>query len=192
MKSRKTFLPQTSRIAAMVVCFALLAPCAAISDCSEEEITAVFLLESILLNPPVFDGPDTFEGKFQTEVGEPDRHGWTGVDLSQNTESFWQVDTFNCANLDANTPDNHAWWCGDLFESCDPDDPPEGYGNYWNQWLGWHGAVPDPSEPVTVTVRARLNLDSEPGYDYIHLQYISPEGVREVWALDGFAAYRSL
>jgi hypothetical protein len=171
----------------MVLSFALLAPCAAIADCSEEELTAVFLLEGIYIHPTASGGPDTPEGRFQTEVGEPDRQGSIGADLSRDTESFWQVDTFNCANLDANTPDNHAWWCGAQFESCDPDDPPEGYGNYWNQWLGWHGTVPDPSEPVTVTVRARLNLDSEPGYDYIHLQYISPEGVREVWALDGFA-----
>jgi len=187
MKSRFTFLPLTSCIAAMVVSFAFLTPIAAIAQCSEEEMTAVFLVEGISYYPTVFVGPDTLEGKFQIKVGKPDRQGWNGVELPQNTESFWHVDTFNCANLDANTPDNHAWWCGAQFTSCHPDDPPEGYGNSWFERLGWHGTVPDPSEPVIVTVRARMNLDSEPGYDYIHLQYISPEGVREVWALDGFA-----
>ena len=79
MKPHFAFVPLTSRIAAMVVSFALLAPIAAIADCSEEEITAVFLVEGILFYS------------------------------SQDTASFWHVDTFNCANLDSNTPDNHAW-----------------------------------------------------------------------------------
>jgi hypothetical protein len=187
MKSRFTLLPLTSRIAAMVVCFGLLAPDAAVADCSEDELTAVFILEGISINSKALGGPDTLEGKFKTKVGVPDLQVWNGGDLFRDTESFWNVDTFNCANLDANTPDNHAWWCGAQFAQCDPDDPPEGYGNSWNQRLGWHGTVPDPTEPVTVTVRARMNLDSEPGYDYIRLQYVCPEGVRDVWGLDGFA-----
>ncbi len=187
MKPRFSFFTLTWRIATMVVCLALLAPCAAISDCSEEELTAVFLLEGIDINPMAFGGPDSLEGRFKTKVGEPDLQRWNGIDLSRDIASFWNVDTFNCANLDPDTPDNQAWWCGTQFAECYPDDPLEGYGNSWNQWLGWHGTVPDPGEPVTVTVRARMNLDSEPGYDLIYLQYISPEGAHNVWWLDGFA-----
>ena len=148
-------LPLHTFCFALLVCIALIAPDFVLADCSENEQTAVFILDNIYPMVP--------------EEG-----------------SFWNVDPFNCANLDPNTPDNQAWWCGTMYPPCWPDDPPEGYGNGWNQWLGWRGTVADPDEPVTVTVRARMNLDTEIGYDYIHLQYLSPQGDQNVWSLDGF------
>jgi len=187
MKSNFKLLTNPSPVATMVFCFAVLASCAAIADCSEEEFTAVFILQNIYINPTVPVGPENLEGVFQRGAGEPDRVGLANIDLSRDIESFWQPDTFNCANLDSTTLDNHAWWCGTQFEKCHPDDPSEGFGNGWNQWLDWHATVPDPSEPVTVTVRARINLDIEVVYDFFKLQYIGQEGEFNVWQLDGFA-----
>jgi len=74
----------------------------------------------------VFGGPGSLEGKFETITGEPDQQGWIGVDLTQRTESFWHIATYNCANLDTNQTDNHAWWCGEDIPSCGGDDPDGG------------------------------------------------------------------
>ena len=180
--------PAIITLVAVPLCLVLLVPEPAIADCSEEELTAVFLVEGIYIYPGPSGGPEMFAGKPQIEVGNPDRHGRTSVDLSRDTESYWQVDTFNCANLDSNTSDNHAWWCGAQFTSCGPDDPPEGYGNnWWRQWLGWRSTVANPDEPVTVTVRARMNMDTEPVYDAVRLRCIRPDDVLDVWEFSGFA-----
>lgn len=187
MKSVSTLPAQALRIAVLFVSLAFLAPGFAIADCSEEEQTAVFILDGIHLNSLVTDQPEALAGKNPAKAGKSELQMPAGADLLENTESFWSVANFNCANLDPDTPDNHAWWCGDEFVPCHPSDPAEGYGNAWSQWLGWQGAVPDPEEPISVTVRARMNMDTEPGYDKIHLQCVSPQGVHNLWSDDGFA-----
>lgn len=133
----------------------------------------------------VFGGPGTLEGKFQHADGSPDRQGWEGIDYTIGPDQAWQLATFNAANLDPGTPDNHAWWCGDIFESCDPDDPAEGYGNDWNVALSWSAPVDDPGEPVTVRVTARLNVDLEPGYDFLFLEVMRGGQWEELWYRDG-------
>ncbi len=114
-------------------------------------------------------GPGALSGKFETADGQPDWQGWTSVDLTQDDTVHWSASTFNAANLDTIT-DNHAWWCGDLFPPCAPNDPPEGVGNNWNQLLAWSGSVADTTLGCTIRVRADLNLDLEPSYDFLLLQ----------------------
>jgi len=121
----------------------------------------------------VLGGPGTLSGKFQDAAGQPDWQGWTGVDLTQPTEDHWSVSTFGAANLDTTVADNHAWWCGDVFASCNPDDPPEGVGNNWYEILAWSGTVADPDPDCTVRVRAVVNVDTDPANDFLYLQRLS-------------------
>lgn len=125
-------------------------------------------------------GPGVLSGKFQTEAGLPDRQGWAGVDHTQQTEIFWQVSTFNAAELDTATTDNHAWWCGDYFESCNEDDPTEGYGNNWFQFLDWYGTVPNPGSNVTVRIQAVISYDIEPGEEYLRIQVDNSEYMEDL------------
>ncbi len=132
----------------------------------------------------ILGGPGTLTGKFEDAMGQPDWQGWTSIDLTQPTEHHWSVSTFNAANLDT-IADNHAWWCGDIFEACAPNDPPEGVGNNWYELLTWSGAVPDPASDCTVRVRAILNSDLEPAYDFLYLQVITepyPLNLDEFWS----------
>ena len=115
-------------------------------------------------------------GDFQDENGDPDWEGWIGVDGTAS-ESHWQVDTFNCADLDPQQPENHAWWCGAMFEPCHAEDSAEGYGNNWLDYLDWYGTVPDPAINVVVRVTARLNHDVEPGYDFLSFQHEQATGI---------------
>ncbi|MBU8869693.1 MAG: hypothetical protein KOO60_02350 [Gemmatimonadales bacterium] len=128
-------------------------------------------------------GPGVLSGKFQNEDGLPDRQGWTGIDLNQETEFHWQVSTFNAGDLDPGTADNRAWWCGSYFESCNAEDPAEGYGDYWRQYLDWYGTVPDPLSNVTVRIQAVISYDIEPGEDYLFLQVDDSEWMEN---LDSF------
>lgn len=135
----------------------------------------------------VYGGPGTLEGKFETAGGLPDRQGWIGVDLSNQNPNHWHIDTFNCANLDPGQPNNHAWWCGEVLEACDPEDPPEGYRNMLRDWLDWYGEVADTSLATTVTIDAILNFDTEPGYDYLRLQCWDESGMQDLESYFGQA-----
>ena len=98
---------------------------------------------------------------------------------------YWRNSTFNASNLDAATPINHAWWCGSWFCAGHPPDPAEGYGNSWDQWLMWDNSVDEPSLPVTVRVRARLNHDSELVYDVLYLDAEKASGWQTLASWDG-------
>ncbi len=91
--------------------------------------------------------------------------GWTSVDITQSSVTHWQVSDYNQV-----VAGNLAAWCGDIaFESCnDSLDPVGGYGNSWHDLLAYRTTVADPSLSATVTVAATVQLDSEPGYDYLH------------------------
>ncbi len=117
-------------------------------------------------------GPDRDDGKFQV-VGRPsvpDWQGWTSVDLTARTDEIWHISTFNSPNGSA------AMWCGEVFEPCDDDDPPEGYGNGYEEYLDWVGTVDDPGQATQITVTFDLNYDNEPGYDYLYLMHESAGG----------------
>jgi hypothetical protein len=130
-------------------------------------------------------GPGRLDGTFQAANGAPDWHGWTSHDITQPVTSHWHIDTFNCAGLDPTEPENHAWWCGDIFAACSPEDPPEGYGNLWVDQLDWYGTVADPALDVTVRVRAMLNYDTEPDYDYLYLEHGEISGFNTVALFTG-------
>ena len=87
----------------------------------------------------------------------------------------WQKDTFYAENLDT-VLDNHAWWCGEEFTSCDGLEDPRGYGPLYDDVLEWSAPAPDPDAPTLVRVTAILNHDVEPGYDYLYLEYSSSLG----------------
>lgn len=123
----------------------------------------------------IYGGPGTLEGKFQTADMQPDAQGWYSEDLSVPTLTEgdrFQIESFNCANLDPGNPDNHAFWAGDYYEPCAgyPEDQAGGYGNNMDVALGWEGEVADPSSAVTVNVTYILNYDTEIGYDYVHFE----------------------
>ena len=133
----------------------------------------------------IYGGPGTLEGKFQTATGEPDSQGWIGVDeTAVPAADLWSISTYNAANLDPGVPDNHAWWCGQDFPSCEPGDPPGGYGNLWNTTLSMSRSV-DPSLAATVTLHGVINVHVEPGYDYVHVEAATAGGDIVLLMLDG-------
>ncbi len=54
-------------------------------------------------------GPQV-NGTFQDQFGNPGWFGWTGVDFTQSTESFWQVSDFNAIS------GAYSLWCGTYFD----------------------------------------------------------------------------
>ncbi|MFO7655280.1 MAG: FlgD immunoglobulin-like domain containing protein [Candidatus Krumholzibacteriia bacterium] len=134
----------------------------------------------------LYGGPGTLEGTFQTAGGAPDRQGWIGLDLTLPEPSHFHASTYQAANLDPATPDNHAWYVGDeTIPSCDPEDPVGGYGNGWNDSLTWSWPVPDAAQPVSVRVTAGLNVDTEPGYDILQFQVHRGSGWDDLDSFDG-------
>jgi len=100
----------------------------------------------------------------------------------------WNVDTYNCDNLDPSTDPNHAWWCGEYFASCETGDLVGGYGNDWDCKLDKLYTVQDTAVSTTVTVTALLNHDTEPAYDFLTLEYIEfGFGAQIVQSYDGKA-----
>ena len=112
-------------------------------------------------------GEPFFYGDFEDASGIADWNGWTHHDLTQQTETQWNVSTYNQPD-----PANHAAWCGDInFPSCGGPDPEGGYGNGWHEIMEFRQTVPNPGVGSTVTVTATLIYDSEPAYDFIYLSY---------------------
>ncbi len=120
----------------------------------------------------VLGGPAQLSGKFQDSTGTlPDQQGWIGNDVTHKTSFKWNIDDFNCANLDPLTVPNHAMWCGETFAAgCGGGDPAEGYANGYEEWLDWTGVVADNSLPTQVTVNAMFNNNSENDYDFLWLE----------------------
>lgn len=130
-------------------------------------------------------GPDRGDGKFQDDLDPalPDREGWL---LPVEAEpSHWHVDTFNAATLDPGQADNHAMWCGKYLPPCSGEPVNGGYGNSFDDVLAWSGAVPDPLAPTEVRITARLNHDTEPGYDHLMLEVARDDGFAVLASWDG-------
>jgi hypothetical protein len=64
-------------------------------------------------------------GQFQDDRGQPDWNGWTHYDVTQPTETHWQLSDYNADGLGvAPGAGNMAAWCGDIsFEACSEEDP---------------------------------------------------------------------
>jgi hypothetical protein len=119
----------------------------------------------------LYGGPGTKEGKFQDVNGVfPDLQGWEGSDIT-DLPSRWSVSTWNAENLGGHGAGNHAMWCG-------VDDPSfahsPGYGDGWNEILQFStGPIANPQVGQTVSLNMYFNHDSEPGYDYLYVEYDS-------------------
>lgn len=113
--------------------------------------------------------PFTFEILLESEFSV--WGDWTRQDMTDVIEPYWQVSTFNAESLPGG-PGNRAWWCGRVFQDdCGTGDF-NGYGNLWDTNLIWAYYL-SPDEPHSITVRADLNLDTEPGYDFLALGYLA-------------------
>lgn len=116
------------------------------------------------------------EGLFQTVDFIPDSQSWTSVDLTQNPVR-WHVSQFNAGNLDA-IANNNAMFCG--VEAGEPGfTTAPGYGNNYNDNLDWFGFT-NPAQNTNVRLEFDFNHDTEPGYDFFHVQYDSG-GVMVDW-----------
>jgi hypothetical protein len=126
-------------------------------------------------------------GQFQDQTGSAAWNGWTHWDMTQPTESNWQVSDYNASALGADPQaGNLAAWCGDIsFEPCNPEDPVGGYGNNWNDILDFFWTVDNPAVGVTVGFSAYANFDSEPSFDATTINYESSDGMQQVAYYDG-------
>jgi hypothetical protein len=109
----------------------------------------------------VLGGPDRWDGSFEDATGAPAWHGWTHADLyNPSPQSFWE------ASDHLPLMGGYSAWCGTWFyNSCQ-----DGYGNDWLDSLELSGTAADPAVATTVHWQAVVEVDSEPGYDYLYLQ----------------------
>lgn len=133
----------------------------------------------------LYGDADNFpEGKFSdTNQVLPDMQGWEGVDL---TDQFnpWQLSTFNASNLDAGAG-NTAAWCGRSAAQEPGWATSPGYGNNWNAILLWESATVPTGNPLDVALDFVYNHDTEPGYDFLHVEYDSNGTWTEIFSTDG-------
>ncbi len=129
----------------------------------------------VLLGPWQSGAP--YNGQFQTPGGDAAWNGWTHQDLSVSLINHWQVSDYNAFGLNQHGAGNLAAWCGDPgIPACDLPDTLGGYGPNWNDALSWTMPVADPAQPCTVTLEAWLNIDVEPGYDFVFLEVLTQAG----------------
>ena len=129
---------------------------------------------------PYGSGAD-HNGQFETTSGNPAWNGWTHWDVTQPTEAYWHVDTYNVVS------GTYSAWCGDIaFPSCAAGDPEGGYGTNWNEILEWRGTVADNSLSCTVNVAAVVNHNTETAYDYCYVSFAKfDQPVTNAWVADG-------
>lgn len=117
---------------------------------------------------------------FEDGAGGGDPQGWTSIDRTRQEKQF-HIDGF--AEVDGLiTPleGSQSLWCGrETFDGCVSC---PGYGNGWLQYFE---SVAFPSTG-DVTVDFLVHYDSEPGYDYTYLKYLSKSNVwRQLDSFDG-------
>jgi len=106
----------------------------------------------------VLGGPDSLEGKFEDSLGNPNWNGWTHYDNTFSEDEYWHVATEFAVN------GVYSAWCGSYFDG----DP--GYGNDWNQNYVFEYEVDDNSVASSVTWSGSFQCDSEPGWDFTHIE----------------------
>lgn len=133
----------------------------------------------------LYGGPGSSEGRFGT-VGAPSLDGWTGLDNTQEPER-WQVSDFHAANLGGHGAGNLAAWLGSSAAQEPGWAAAPGYGNNWNSSLLFESPpLADPSVGQVVDLDFFLNLDSEPGYDNLFVEYDSAGTWVEVYQGNGY------
>ena len=119
----------------------------------------------------------TLLASFSFDVGATcSQQGWTVVDATAQVGEFWHVDDFVGANVNpgdslAVLAGTKSLWCGLRAATnglaCSYLVLP-GYGNNWNQLWQTKTCIPV-TGPLDVSFL--LEIDSEPGYDYVFLEY---------------------
>ena len=128
-------------------------------------------------------------GQFQSTAGLLDWNGWTHWDITEPTESHWNISDYQADNLGLNPQaGNLAAWCGDItIEACSDEDPVGGYGNDYNDQIEFRATVADPTSGVTVNFSGYANIDSEPGYDGTDIKYNTADGMQSLIYFDGLS-----
>jgi len=137
--------------------------------------------DTIFLIGPYGSGAQV-NGQFEDLAGNPAWNGWESVDVTQPTDTHWQVSDYAAPN----GAGNNGAWCGDIsFDACDPADAVGGYGNNWNDILRFSYNVADPAANCTVAVTGVFNSNTEPGYDYVTFRFMTADAPIVKAALDG-------
>jgi hypothetical protein len=89
---------------------------------------------------------------------------WTPVDTTLKVPK-WHVEDFNVP------VGSYCAWAGERFLNDCGSGNQEGYANNYLEYLDWFGSVGDELLGVAVNVTATVNVDTEPGYDYLYLQH---------------------
>jgi hypothetical protein len=126
----------------------------------------------------IYGGPGSLLGKFQTELKQKDRQGWTSHDVTDQP-SLWQPSTFNSPT------GTMAMWAGQTAGQQQGWMTAPGYGNAWTTYLNYRATASDPTTGQTVGLDFVFNHDSEGGYDYFDVEYDSSGVATRVFHRDG-------
>lgn len=119
-------------------------------------------------------------GQFQDVHGFPAWNGWTTHDLTSPEGLHWHISGYGQEEGDL------ALYCGDeTLPSCDQDDPVGGYGNSWQDVIEYRYQVADPGSACLMTVSGVISHDTEPGYDFTSLTFVTAGGDVDIAVLDG-------
>jgi hypothetical protein len=105
---------------------------------------------------------------FDDSLGGPDPQGWVGVDVTVAQSAMFHVDDFaGLPSVYQPLEGAQSLWCGiDDFPGCAVC---PGYGNNWRQQFESVAF----SVSGDVTVDYLIRYDTEPGYDYMYVEYLS-------------------
>ncbi len=125
-------------------------------------------------------GTDTFviaNYTFEGPNGKPAWQGWESVDRTAlGTGVYWHV-----SGVDVPLGGrSKAMWCGVDSTAEFPCAP--GYGNNWWQLFSMSEAIPVQGN---VTISCLASWDTEPDYDYFHLEYMRDGSWRQLASFDG-------
>lgn len=129
----------------------------------------------------IYGGPGSELGKFQLGFGGPGlpraSQGWTTRDVTQD-QQLWQPSTFNSPT------GTTAMWAGRTAEQEPGWRTAPGYGDDMDAVLEYRATVSNPSAAQIVDLQFVFNHDSEPGYDFFHVEYESAGTTLTVLRLD--------
>lgn len=129
-------------------------------------------------------GPGRLDGKFEDASGAPAWHGWTAFDHTASDAIHWSVTQESALVISG----LRSLWCGVEYPEPGPLPVPGfGYGNDWVQNLVFKHVVAQPGSNTSVGWSLLLQHDTEPGYDYVYLQWNEGGQWTTLAAFDGFA-----
>lgn len=136
---------------------------------------------------------DTFvlgDWTFDDGGGGGDAQGWSGVDVHAQDVYFHVDDFAGMGPPYAPLEGGQSMWCGLRSAGCGYATLP-GYGHSWRQRFETTAGFAATGD---VTVSYLIRYDSEPGYDFTHVEYLSATGTwRELTKYDGSgSAFASL